>query len=317
VLALVAAAVSVAPQAAIDAVVGAGINATTVEPVEVHAGLPTHLSGPVAMSAVAILAGVAGFPKLGTIRGVCESLHRSSRPVHPTVVYDWTLRATDRLSTRAGAAIHSGRLRTYVWWLLLSACSLMLLGFVRATVGLPTPTVGEVSLPMVFVLSVAVIAAIAVALTDTQVTGVLTLGILGYMVAIFYILVSGPDLALTQLVVESLTLLIFLLVLEQMPSFYGELDAGVLARDALLSAFVGGAAFVAVLVATETAGEGLTETAAFYVDNAVPEGGGTNIVNVILTDFRAFDTLGESIVIVIAALSVFVLLAMRTRGETQ
>ena len=317
VLAVAAAAVSVAPQAAIDALVGAGINATTVEPVEVHAGLPTHLSGPVAMSAVAILAGVAAFPKLGAIRSVCESVRGSTRAVHPTAVYDRTLSATDRLSARTGAVIHSGRLRTYVWWLLLSACSLMLLGFGRAAVGLPTPAVGEVSLAMVLVLGVAVIAAVAAALTDTQVTGVLTLGILGYMVAIFYILASGPDLAVTQLVVESLTLLIFLLVLEQLPSFYGELERSVLARDALLSTFVGGAAFVAVLVATDATGEGLTETAEFYVDTAVPEGGGANVVNVILTDFRAFDTLGEAVVIVVAALSVFVLLAMRTRGETQ
>jgi multicomponent Na+:H+ antiporter subunit A len=59
----------------------------------------------------------------------------------------------------------------------------------------------------------------------------------------------------------------------------------------------------------------LTETARFYVDRSVPEAGGKNVVNVVLTDFRAFDTLGESIVVLVAAISVLVLVVMRTRGE--
>ncbi|MFT4945346.1 MAG: multicomponent Na+:H+ antiporter subunit A, partial [Halovenus sp.] len=61
----------------------------------------------------------------------------------------------------------------------------------------------------------------------------------------------------------------------------------------------------------------LTETAAFYKNHAVEGGGGSNIVNVILTDFRALDTLGEAVVVALAALSVLVMLTMRSRGETQ
>ncbi|MFC6730744.1 hydrogen gas-evolving membrane-bound hydrogenase subunit E, partial [Natronoarchaeum mannanilyticum] len=59
-----------------------------------------------------------------------------------------------------------------------------------------------------------------------------------------------------------------------------------------------------------------TDLAREYVSRAVPGGGGANVVNVILTDFRAFDTLGEIVVISIAALSVLVLLTMRRRGES-
>jgi multicomponent Na+:H+ antiporter subunit A len=158
------------------------------------------------------------------------------------------------------------------------------------------------------------VAAVAVAAAPSHVAGVLTLGILGFMVAVFYVLASGPDLALTQLVVETLLLVVFLLVIEELPAYYAELRVRVAARDAALSVLVGATAFVAVLVAAPD--PALSETAEWYVNNAVEEGGGTNVVNVVLTDFRAFDTLGEAAVILLAAASVLVLLAMRDRGET-
>ena len=120
---------------------------------------------------------------------------------------------------------------------------------------------------------------------------------------------SGP------LVVETLLLVMFLLVIEELPTFYGELRTDVAVRDAALSLLVGATAFVSVLVAAPD--PALSETARFYVDNAVEEGGGTNVVNVVLTDFRALDTFGEAAVILLAALSVLVLLEMRDRGETQ
>jgi len=108
--------------------------------------------------------------------------------------------------------------------------------------------------------------------------------------------------------------LIFLLVLEELPEVYGEADVGVALRDAVLSVVVGATAFVTVLVAGRDAANP-TAVARYYAENAVPEGGGTNVVNVILVDFRGFDTLGESLVIAIAAISVLVLLTMRNRGE--
>jgi multicomponent Na+:H+ antiporter subunit A len=190
-------------------------------------------------------------------------------------------------------------------------------GYATTTVGLPAFGLAETPVAVVLVLGVAVVAAVAVTTAESHVTGVLTLGILGFMIAIFYILASGPDLALTQLVVETLLLLIFLLVLEELPAYYGELDPSRALKDGALSILVGATAFVSVLYAAPAGSADPTETAEFFTQKAVPKGGGGNIVNVILTDFRAFDTLGESIVIVLAALSVLVLLKMRDRGETR
>ncbi|MFB6069280.1 MAG: hydrogen gas-evolving membrane-bound hydrogenase subunit E, partial [Halobacterium sp.] len=137
---------------------------------------------------------------------------------------------------------------------------------------------------------------------------------LGFMVAIFYILASAPDLALTQLVVETLTLVIFVLVLDRLPAFYGEIKRTRLYRDTALSVLVG--ATVALTVLLTTAASPKKTVMQYYVQQAIPKGGGGNIVNVILVDFRGLDTMGEISVIAMAALSVLTLVGMRERGET-
>ncbi len=315
-LAVLVAVTSVVPDLAIDAVVNDAAAATAVHDVEIHAALPTHVTPPVAMSAVAVGGGVAAFRVVEDVRTAIGRVHAGLHAVHPEAVYDRLLSVTETASASLGPLVHNGLVRTYVSWALIASSALALAGYASATVAIPSLST-EVPVTIVLVLGVAVLAAIATTRAEAHVTGVLTLGILGFMVAIFYILASGPDLALTQLIVETLVLLIFLLVIEQMPAFYGELDRRIAARDAVVSLFVGATATVTVLVAAPSADRPLSDTARYYVDSAVPEGGGANVVNVILTDFRALDTLGESIVIAVAALSVLVLLAMRGRGEVR
>jgi multicomponent Na+:H+ antiporter subunit A len=135
------------------------------------------------------------------------------------------------------------------------------------------------------------------------------------MVAIFYILGDAPDLALTQLVVETLTLVIFLLVLDKLPAYYGVVDRVRGLRDAALSLLVGGTVALTVLLSTSATPE--NPITPYFIEEAVPQGGGGNVVNVILVDFRGFDTMGEISVVGMAALSVLTLVAMRERGETQ
>ena len=308
-------AVSLVPSVFVDGILDDAAGVASVAPVEIHAGLPTELSGPVVMSAVTLTAGFVAYPFYGRISGGIGAASGTLRRLHPSRLYDGFLTNLGATSNRLAATVHNGLIRTYVAWVLAAACGLTLLGYVALSVSVVPAAFSETQIPMAFVLAVAVVAAVAVTRASSHVTGVLTLGILGFMVAIFYILASAPDLALTQLVVETLLLLIFLLVLEKIPAFYSEMKPRVAARDAALSIIVGATAFVSVLVAAPEPGSELTETARTYVDRSVPEGGGTNVVNVVLTDFRAFDTLGESVVVLVAALSVLVLVVMRARGE--
>ncbi|WP_254769006.1 hydrogen gas-evolving membrane-bound hydrogenase subunit E [Salinilacihabitans rarus] len=307
--------VSVAPGVAVDAIVAAAADATAVEAHAIHVGLPTEFSPAVGMSAVAIGGGVLAFPFYGRIhRGV-----RAIPEAVPQVSANWWYDAlvVDGLrdaGTTLDARVHNGLLRTYATWTLAGTCTLALAGYL-ATRAVPVTLGLEAPPAIALVLLVAVVGAVAVARAPSHVAGVLTLSILGFMIAIFYILASAPDLALTQLVVETLVLLIFLLVIEEIPEYY-EVDLDHFGRDAALSLLVGATAFLTVLLTTDARPPGPSELASYYTENAVPKGGGTNIVNVILVDFRGFDTLGEVTVVSMAAVSVITLIVMRSRGES-
>ena len=221
--------------------------------------------------------------------------------------------------------VPEGEVARALGWLLVGVAALAVGGYVAAGVVLPALSSITLAAPIIIVLGVAVVAALAVTSAPSHVAGVLTLSILGFMVAIFYILANAPDLALTQLVIETLVLVLFLLVLNKLPAFYGDLKRRQIVTDTIISGVVGVTVFLTVLVST-AATPGKPIYTYFLERGGVPTehgqwllewGGGSNIVNVILVDFRAFDTMGEISVVAMAALSIITMIAMRQRGETQ
>ncbi|SEP80695.1 hydrogen gas-evolving membrane-bound hydrogenase subunit E [Natrinema salaciae] len=315
VLALLAAGVSVAPERAVTLIVQSALESTAVDPHEMHVGIPTSYSPAVGMSAVTIGVGLLAYPAYGRLHEGIRAIPRAVPPVGANWWYDAIVDGLSDEGRRFAETVHNGHLRTYASWTLAATCTLALTGFVAAGAIAPIEFGLDVSLAIALVLLVAVIGGLAVVTSESHIAGVLTLSILGFMVAIFYILASAPDLALTQLVVETLVLVIFLLVIEEIPEYY-EVEIERVARDAVLSIAVGATAFVTVLVTTGARPDGPTDIARGYAEQAVPEGGGTNIVNVTLVDFRGFDTLGELAVIALAAISILTLIVMRGRGDS-
>ncbi len=312
-LAVLAAVVGLSPGIAIDGIVYAVFEAAGGSG-EFHVGLPDHVSGPVVMSALSIGGGLVLYPVVDRLRRGLDAV-LSVGPLRANWYYDGTVDGLTRLSEVATPVLQNGMLRTYASWTLGAIAALTLGGYVSASVQLPPITGIALQTATVIVLLTAVFGAIAVARAGSHVAGVLTLSILGFMVAIFYILARAPDLALTQLVVETLVLVIFLLVLDRLPAFYGEPPARRAIRDGLLSVFVGGTVLITVLLATSATPK--AALAPFFVEEAIPRGGGGNVVNVILVDFRAFDTLGEITVVALAGISVLTLIGMRQRGGAQ
>ncbi|WP_363465586.1 hydrogen gas-evolving membrane-bound hydrogenase subunit E [Halogeometricum borinquense] len=290
---------------------------------------PTELTPYAVMSAVTILVGAVAFPFYDRLHDGINAILRG--PIRANWWYDNGVEGLATTSVRSTPYIQNGLLRTYATWALASVTVLTLGGYLAAGVfsgNLPAfPGISDLAVtPAIFlVLLVAVVGAFAVDIAPSHVAGVLTLSILGFMVAIFYILADAPDLALTQLVVETLVLVIFLLVLNRLPAFYGEVNRSQSIRDGILALAVGATVFVTVLVTT--AASPADPISGFLAENAgVPAehgpfftgaGGGGNIVNVILVDFRAIDTMGEISVVAMAALAILTLIRMRERGETQ
>ncbi|HSO80397.1 MAG TPA: hydrogen gas-evolving membrane-bound hydrogenase subunit E, partial [Chromatiaceae bacterium] len=171
------------------------------------------------------------------------------------------------------------------------------------------PGVLVVALAGTLILLAAAVA--AVVLHRRRLVAVILLGAVGLLVALAFVTFSAPDLALTQLSVEVVTVILLLLALYFMPQQdpvepvrrWGWLRG---ARDLTLAGAAGlGVGGLAWGVLTRP----FESMAPYFIANSVPKGGGANVVNVILVDFRGFDTLGEITVLALAALGVSAMLS--------
>jgi multicomponent Na+:H+ antiporter subunit A len=179
------------------------------------------------------------------------------------------------------------------------------------------PSIPAVHSPVEIVLGIVIItAAIAATRVERRLAAALLLGVVGYAVSGLYVSFRAPDLALTQILAETLTVALFAFVLAKLPRKFGA-DPQSLSRRVRLavSGLVGSAVTLAAVLTTTV--ESQRSVATEYVERAA-EAGGKNVVNVILTNFRALDTLGEITVLAIAAAGVSALvLTARTTGDAE
>jgi multicomponent K+:H+ antiporter subunit A len=161
--------------------------------------------------------------------------------------------------------------------------------------------------PLVGVLSLAAATICVAVFHRRRLLSLVLIGVVGLMVSLGFAYFSAPDLAMTQLSVEVVTIILLLLALNFLPrETPRESTAARRWRDVTL-AVAGGGAAMALAYAMMTSDFALPTISSYHLANAYKGGGGTNVVNVILVDFRGFDTFGEIIVLGIAALVIFAL----------
>lgn len=235
-----------------------------------------------------------------------------SRGWHPThgteQLYTSTLAALNAISRVIAPPLHSASLRSYV--MVIVVTSLVLGGTALISVpgvGASVPEL-DVRLHELLVVVVIIAGAISATLAKTTMAAVLSLGVVGYGVATTFLLFGAPDLAMTQFSVETLTVLIYVLVFRHFRNLGGLSPRLVRHRDALLAAAIG------TLIGGLVLSVSTTDTAArlreYFAEFGPTLGHGRNIVNVILVDFRAFDTIGEITVLATAAIGVRALLRL-------
>ena len=264
-----------------------------------HLALWHGLNSALGLSVLAVAVGVALF----FAREAVERMQARVPPV-PSArgAYNWTIRGLLTAARRTTGIVQSGSLPLYLWVILLTVLVLpagALIGRTAMPTGIPWATNGLQAALCV----ITVVAAIATTAVARRFAAVLLLGAVGYSVAALFVLHGAPDLALTQMLVETLSLVIFVLVLRHLPAKFGRRAHRI---DRWLRATVAGAVGVGVfLFALVAAG---VRTAApvsqEHLARALPEGEGRNVVNVILVDFRALDTFGEITVLLTAALGI-------------
>ncbi len=170
----------------------------------------------------------------------------------------------------------------------------------------PRPLLPVDGVSLLAALAMAGAAVTALALHRHRFVALVLMGAVGLVVSLIFVKFSAPDLALTQLSVEVVTVILLLLALYFLPQRTpAERQPARRLRDAVLAGLAGlGVSALAWAVLTRP----YDSIAGYFLDNSVPGGGGRNVVNVILVDFRGFDTLGEITVLALAGLAIYAML---------
>lgn len=261
-----------------------------------------------ALSAITLLGGAAIFVARGPITRFQQ---RHAVGASADEGYWNTMQGLDRLSVLVTGTTQRGSLPAYLGTILVVVIALP-----GSVLLFRAPWPGEWrawDTPVQALVGAVVLIAAALSLRIRQrLSAVLVVGVTGYGLAVMFVLQGAPDLALTQFLIETLTLVVFVLVLRKLPKDITERHRpreravrGVIAAAAgLLMAGVG-----AVALSSRTA----TPVSVNFPEEAYEFGGGQNIVNVTLVDIRAWDTLGEISVLVVAATGVASLVFLRRR----
>ncbi|MDU8944827.1 putative monovalent cation/H+ antiporter subunit A [Ovoidimarina sediminis] len=174
------------------------------------------------------------------------------------------------------------------------------------------PDLSDISWKNVALMLFTVSGALIAAVTRSRIAAMAALGVVGIGVAMIFIVFGAPDVAITQLMVETLVVVLVAVALLRLPVLDPNGRSDHRPRDAILAVAIGTVVTLVLLSVLETPlDRRLTD---FFETASWPEAYGRNIVNVILVDFRALDTFGEIAVVVIAALSAYALLRTTDRG---
>ncbi|WP_437941010.1 putative monovalent cation/H+ antiporter subunit A [Sorangium sp. So ce341] len=227
----------------------------------------------------------------------------------PARVYDAAFAGLLRFAEWLTRRIQTGHLRHYLLVTVLTTVVLVGTPLLRS-LPFTVPSLA-VELPELVLAGVILGSAAMATRTQSRLAVVAALGAIGICVMLIFVIFSALDLALTQIMVEVLTIVIFVLVLHHLPRFVPRSPARVWIPDAIVSVIFGGTVTLLILMSSTLSPEPILSE--FFVEKGYAEAHGRNIVNVILVDFRAMDTLGESTVLCVAGIGVYALLATRTR----
>ncbi len=235
------------------------------------------------------------------------AVHARFREIDEKAVFEAVVSRVVLFANRLTAAIENGSLQRYTLWLVLSAIAVAALPMAHLGVFIGEQGLSPVDWPTAAIIGVMIISALATAaLHRDRFYGLVLLSVVGLIVALTFARFSAPDLAMTQLSVEVVTVVLLMLALYYMPSWTPrETTMPRRLRDILIALGAGGGM---TLVTLAMLTRPFTSISGFFLEHSKPEGGGSNVVNVILVDFRGFDTLGEISVLGIAALGIYAML---------
>ncbi|MBX3386365.1 MAG: DUF4040 domain-containing protein [Phycisphaeraceae bacterium] len=258
------------------------------------------------LSVVVIVAGAALFAIQSGVLRVIEPIASRLDRLGPARVYDGTLWAVLTFSRAQTRALQSGSLRQYIFFTIGTAV-IAIGGALAVNQGFSSvPGLSDVRNYEIGLFALLLVGAGYVGVAKNRLAAIAGLGLVGYGIALAFVLFGAPDLALTQLCIETLMVVLMVLVFYMLPDFRSISNNSQRFRDLFAALSLGAVMFFLVLIAGQSTPDLAVTT--FYGERSVPDAYGRNVVNVILVDFRALDTLGEITVLVVAAVGVYALL---------
>lgn len=225
----------------------------------------------------------------------------------PDWVYAWALDGFLKLANWQTRILQSGYLRVYLSVIILTTVGLAGTNLLGSSVSIE-PEAGEARFYEIILAGVIILATITAARARSRLAAVAAVGMVGNGLAVFYLLYGAPDLSMIQFAIETLTVILLVLVISRLPRFTRLTSPPARILDVIISLLGGGLMTSLVLVVSSHTM--IPQITPFFAENSLALAKGRNVVNVLLVDFRGFDTLGEITVLSAAAVGVYALIRL-------
>ncbi len=294
--------------------VSGAVSAVLARPVSIHLALWHGFTPMLALSALTVISGIAIYMIHKGLRNFAQR-HTQLVAWGPAAGYFWLL---DKLKALAGwqtRVLQSGYLHHYVTAIILT--TLLLVSFTLFKKGGFQISLGfgDIRLFELIIALLMLAAAFVTVWVPSRIGAIVAMGVIGYGLALIFVDFGAPDLAMTQFLIETMTVILFVWVIYRLPKLEGSSPRPRLMRNALIAVASGTVMSLLVLVALSVQ-EG-SRLSGFFAENSYLLAHGRNIVNVIIVDFRAMDTLGEITVLSIAGAGVYTLLKLKPEDSQE
>jgi multicomponent Na+:H+ antiporter subunit A len=234
--------------------------------------------------------------------------------ISPESIWKKIFSALEQIASKASGILQNGYLRSYVLIIVIFLCSLLGYKLLNGLIQWPDiHTLTEITIYELITVAILISAVIFTLFSTSRLVAIAALGVIGLCICLIFVFYSAPDLAMTQFTIDTLTVILFVLVLYRLPRFIPIRFSIRHVRDGIVALGLGG--IMGLLSFAVIQYEPSREISAFYTDNSYILAKGKNVVNVILVDFRGADTLIEVVVLSIAAIGVYSLLKLHLKRE--
>jgi multicomponent Na+:H+ antiporter subunit A len=233
----------------------------------------------------------------------------------PQQWYNHVLAGMNHVAQRQTRLLQSGYLRFYLLIIVAATVALAVVKLFSAIGSIDVTSDLDLRFYEWIVAGLIPAAALTAIMSRSRLGAVAALGVVGYSVGFIFVLFSAPDLAMTQFMVETLTVILFVLVFYHLPRFSAFSTQMELFRDAVTALAFG--ALITIIVSIGAGIQLYPKISDYFIENSLPLAHGRNVVNAILVDFRGFDTFGEITVLAVAAVGVYALLKQRPRKKNR